>query len=68
MASDASAPSKGGFQASLSSLVFQGGMKIAHIVVAGGQATAPNAELMALEMSVATAFGGWLLIPGMLYR
>jgi len=31
------------------------GAKIAHIVVAGGRATAPNAELMALEMSVATA-------------
>jgi len=29
-------------------------MKIAHIVVAGGQATAPNAELMALEMGIST--------------
>ena len=36
-------------------LVFWGGVKIAHIVVTGGRATTPNAKLMALEMSVATA-------------
>jgi len=29
--------------------------EIVHIVMAGGQATAPNAELMALEMGIATA-------------
>jgi len=54
-ASDASAPMKGALQASLAALVYQGGTKIMHIVAAGGWATAPNVELMALEMSVATA-------------
>ena len=54
-ASDASAPMKGVFQASLVALVFQGAARIAHIVAAGGWATTPNAELMALEMSIATA-------------
>ena len=29
-------------------------MKIAHMVTAGGQVTAPNAELMALEMGIST--------------
>jgi len=53
--SDASAPTKGAFQASLTTLVFWGGNKIAHIVVAGGQAMAPNVELMALEMGISTA-------------
>ena len=55
ISSDASAPTKGAFQVSLATLVFQGGNKIAHIVAAGGQATAPNAELMALEMGISTA-------------
>ena len=54
-ASNALAPTKGALQASLASLVFQGNTKIAHIVAMGGQAMAPNAELMALEMSIATA-------------
>jgi len=53
--SDASAPTRGALQASLAALVFWGDTKIAHIVVAGGQATAPNAELMALEMCISTA-------------
>jgi len=53
--SDASAPTKGAFQASLAALVFRGGTKMAHIVAAGGRATAPNAELMALEMGISTA-------------
>ena len=39
---------------SLASLVFQGRVKITNIVAAGGRATAPNAELMMLELSVAT--------------
>ena len=52
---DALAPSKGALQASLVALVYWGNAKIAHIVVAGGHAMAPNAELMALEMSIATA-------------
>jgi len=47
--SDASALTKGALQASLA-LVYQGRAKIAHVVVAGGRATAPNAELMALEI------------------
>ena len=55
ISSDASAPTKGVFQASLATLVFRGGNKIAHIVAAGGRATAPNAELMALEMGISTA-------------
>jgi len=55
ISSDASAPTKGALQASLATLVFRGGNKIAHIVAAGGRATAPNAELMALEMGVSTA-------------
>jgi len=46
--SDASALTKGALQVLLAALVFQGNAKIAHIVVA-------NAELMVLEMSVATA-------------
>ena len=54
ISSDASAPTKGAFQVSLATLVFQGGNKIAHIVAAGRQATAPNAELMALEMGIST--------------
>ena len=54
-ASDASAPTRGALQASLASLVFWGEAKIAHIVAAGGRALAPNMELMALEMSIATA-------------
>ena len=53
--SDASAPSKGNLQVSLASLVFWGTTKTAHIVAAGGHTTAPNVELMALELSVATA-------------
>ena len=53
--SDASAPMKGALQVSLATLVFQGGTKVAHIVAVGGRATTPNAELMALEMSMATA-------------
>ena len=36
-------------------LVFQGKNKITHIVVAKGWVSAPNAELMVLEMSIATA-------------
>jgi len=52
-ASDASAPTKGNLQVSLASMVFQGDTKVTHIVAAGGCATAPNAELMALEMGVA---------------
>ena len=55
VSSDASAPTKGALQASLATLVFRGGNKIAHIVAVGGRATAPNAELMALEMGVSTA-------------
>jgi len=55
ISSDASTPTKGAFQASLVALVFRGGTKIPHIVVAGGQATVPNAELMALEMGISTA-------------
>jgi len=55
ISSDASAPTKGVFQASLATLVFRGGNKLAHIVVVGGRATAPNAELMALEMGISTA-------------
>ena len=55
VSSDASAPTKGAFQASLAALVFRGGDKIAHIVTAGGRVTAPNVELMALEMGVSTA-------------
>jgi len=55
ISSDASTPTKGALQASLATLVFQGGNKIAHIVAAGGRVTAPNAELMALEMGIATA-------------
>jgi len=54
-ASDVSTPTRGSFQVSLASLVFRGGTKMAHIVAAGSWATAPNAELMALEMSIATA-------------
>ena len=54
IASDASAPTKGALQALLVALVFQGGTRIANIVVAGGHAMAPNAELMVLEMSIAT--------------
>jgi len=46
---------KRAFQASLTTLVFRGGNKIAHIVVVGGQAMAPNAEPMALEMGILTA-------------
>ena len=52
---DASALSKGSLQGSLAALVFWGGAKVAHIVAAGGQVMAPNVELMALEMSIATA-------------
>jgi len=54
MASDASTPPKGDLQAMLASLVFWGRTKVAHIVAVGGQAMAPNAELMMLEMLVAT--------------
>ena len=54
ISSDASTPTKRALQASLAALVFWGGNKIAHIIAAGGQATAPNAELMALEMGVLT--------------
>ena len=39
----------------LAALVFQGGARIAHIVAAGGCVMAPNAELMALEISIGTA-------------
>ena len=39
----------------MAALVFQGETKIAHIVAAGGQVTTPNAELIALEMGIATA-------------
>jgi len=46
---------KGALQVSLAALVYQGNAKIAHIMVVGGQVMAPNAELMALEMSIATA-------------
>jgi len=53
--SDASALSKGALQASMAALVFWGSTKITHIVVAGGQVMASNAELMVLEMSIATA-------------
>ena len=52
--SDASAPTKGALQASLAALVFWGGTKIAHMVVAGGRATTPNTELMVLEMCIST--------------
>ena len=55
ISSDASAPTKGAFQVSLATLVSWGGNKIAHIVAVGGWATAPNAELMALEMGISTA-------------
>jgi len=55
ISSDASAPTKGAWQASLAALVFQGGTKMAHIVAVGGRATAPNAELMALEMGISMA-------------
>ena len=55
ISSDALAPTKGAYQASLATLVFRGGNKIAHIVAAGGRAMAPNAELMALEMGILTA-------------
>ena len=54
ISSHASTPTKGALQALLAALVFQGGVKIAHIVVAGGRATTPNAELMALEMGIST--------------
>jgi len=53
--SDASALTKGALQVSLVSLVFQRGAKIAHIVAVGGWVMAPNAELMVLELSIATA-------------
>ena len=53
--SDMSVSSKGAFQASLAALVFQGNAKVAGIVAAGGWATAPNAELMALKLSISTA-------------
>jgi len=53
--SDVSAPTKGNLQASLASLVFRGSTKVAHIMVVGGWVMAPNVELMALEMSNATA-------------
>jgi len=58
---DASAPTKGALQVSLVALVFQGDAKITHIVAAGGQAIAPNAELMVLEMSIVIALvaGCW---------
>ena len=55
VSSDVSAPTKGAFQVSLVALVFWGGTRIAHMVVAGGWVTAPNAKLMALEMGIATA-------------
>jgi len=54
-ASDALAPTKGALQVALASLVFQGNAKIAHIVAVEGWVMAPNAELIALEMSTATA-------------
>jgi len=57
ISSDASAP-KGAFQASLATLVFRGGNRIAQIVAAGGRATTLNAELMALEMGISTALAG----------
>jgi len=53
--SDTSVPSKGVLQASLAALVFQGNTRVACIVAAGGRAMAPNAELMALELSISTA-------------
>ena len=57
----ASAPTKGAFQVSLATLVFWAGTKMAHIMVAGGQATAPNTELMALEMGILTALAAGCL-------
>jgi len=42
ISSDASAPTKGALQASLATLVFRGGNKIAHIVVAGGTSNRPE--------------------------
>jgi len=52
---DASAPSKGALQVSLAALVFWGDAKIANIVAVGRWVTAPNAELMVLEMGIAIA-------------